>query len=155
VNLLHLCNLYTWANLVSPNVCVGQFNHQNQLGTRCKPNSLLVCPSSTKLLVIASSIFFSYAIYVVPRYVRLSFMASFCSICVFILWKSATEFLCIWIVAICCCLHKAEVFQLLVVMILATICFGHVYSWDEHVYNILLSLFRYYLIANYIISIAE
>jgi hypothetical protein len=40
VNLLHLCNLYTWANLVSPNVCVGQFNHQNYLGTRCKPNSL-------------------------------------------------------------------------------------------------------------------
>jgi hypothetical protein len=29
VNLLHLCNLYTRANLVSPNVCVGQFNHQN------------------------------------------------------------------------------------------------------------------------------
>jgi hypothetical protein len=40
VNLLYLCNLYTWANLVSPNVCVGQFNHQNKLGTRCKPNSL-------------------------------------------------------------------------------------------------------------------
>jgi hypothetical protein len=40
VNLLHLCNPYTWANLVSPNVCVGQFNHQNYIGTRCKPNSL-------------------------------------------------------------------------------------------------------------------
>jgi hypothetical protein len=40
VNLLHLCNLYTRANLVSPNVCVGQFNHQNQLGTRCESNSL-------------------------------------------------------------------------------------------------------------------
>jgi hypothetical protein len=26
--------------LVSPIVCVGQFNHQNKLGTRCKPNSL-------------------------------------------------------------------------------------------------------------------
>jgi hypothetical protein len=114
-----------------------------------------VCPSSTKLLVIASSIFFSYAIYVVPRYVQLSFMSSFCSICIFILWRSATELLCIWIVAICCCLHKVEVFQLLVVMILATICFSHVYSWDEHVYNIFLSLFGYCLIANYIISIAE
>jgi hypothetical protein len=42
VNLLHLCNLYTWANLVSPNVCVGQFNHRNYLGTRCKPNSLSI-----------------------------------------------------------------------------------------------------------------
>jgi hypothetical protein len=40
LNLLHLYNLYTWANLVSPNVCVGQFNHQNYIGTRCKPNSL-------------------------------------------------------------------------------------------------------------------
>jgi hypothetical protein len=27
-------------NLVSPIICVGQFNHQNQLGNRCKPNSL-------------------------------------------------------------------------------------------------------------------
>ena len=44
VNLLHLCNLYTWANLVSPNVCVGQFNHQNYIGTRCKPNSLSISP---------------------------------------------------------------------------------------------------------------
>jgi hypothetical protein len=26
--------------LVSPIICVGQFNHQNYLGTRCKPNSL-------------------------------------------------------------------------------------------------------------------
>ena len=52
-------------------------------------------------------------------------------------------------------LHKAEVFQLLVVMNLATICFGHVYSWYEHAYNICLSLFGYCLIANYIISIAE
>jgi hypothetical protein len=26
--------------LVSPKICVGQFNHQNYLGTRCKPNSL-------------------------------------------------------------------------------------------------------------------
>jgi hypothetical protein len=38
-------NLYTWANLVSPKICVGQFNHQNYLGTRCKPNSL----SNTRL----------------------------------------------------------------------------------------------------------
>jgi hypothetical protein len=26
--------------LVSPKICVGQFNHQNYIGTRCKPNSL-------------------------------------------------------------------------------------------------------------------
>jgi hypothetical protein len=26
--------------LVSPKICVGQFNHQNYLGLRCKPNSL-------------------------------------------------------------------------------------------------------------------
>jgi hypothetical protein len=29
-----------WSKLVSPIVCVGRFNHQNYLGTRCKPNSL-------------------------------------------------------------------------------------------------------------------
>jgi hypothetical protein len=46
VNLWHLYNLYTRAKLVSPIICVGQFNHQNQLGTRCKPNSL-----STSLVV--------------------------------------------------------------------------------------------------------
>jgi hypothetical protein len=40
VNLWHLYNLYTRAKLVSPIICVGQFNHQNQLGNRCKPNSL-------------------------------------------------------------------------------------------------------------------
>jgi hypothetical protein len=40
VNLWHLYNLNTGAKLVSPIICVGQFNHQNQLGTRCKPNSL-------------------------------------------------------------------------------------------------------------------
>jgi hypothetical protein len=28
------------SKLVSPIICVGQFNHQNQLGNRCKPNSL-------------------------------------------------------------------------------------------------------------------
>jgi hypothetical protein len=28
------------SKLVSPIICVGQFNHQNYLGTRCKPNSL-------------------------------------------------------------------------------------------------------------------
>jgi hypothetical protein len=42
VNLWHLYNLYTRAKLVSPIICVGQFNHQNQLGNRCKPNSLSV-----------------------------------------------------------------------------------------------------------------
>jgi hypothetical protein len=30
--------------LVSPIICVGQFNHQNYLGTRCKPNSLSISP---------------------------------------------------------------------------------------------------------------
>jgi hypothetical protein len=30
--------------LVSPKICVGQFNHQNYLGTRCKPNSLSIPP---------------------------------------------------------------------------------------------------------------
>jgi hypothetical protein len=40
VNLWHMYNLYTRAKLVSPIICVGQFNHQNQLGNRCKPNSL-------------------------------------------------------------------------------------------------------------------
>jgi hypothetical protein len=40
VNLWHLYNLYTRAKLVSPIICVGQFNHQNQLENRCKPNSL-------------------------------------------------------------------------------------------------------------------
>jgi hypothetical protein len=42
VNLWHLYNLYTRAKLVSPIICVGQFNHQNQLENRCKPNSLSV-----------------------------------------------------------------------------------------------------------------
>jgi hypothetical protein len=32
VNLWHLYNLYTRAKLVSSIICVGQFNHQNQLG---------------------------------------------------------------------------------------------------------------------------
>jgi hypothetical protein len=36
VNLWYLYNLYTRAKLVSPIICVGQFNHQNYLGTRCK-----------------------------------------------------------------------------------------------------------------------
>jgi hypothetical protein len=48
VNLWHLYNLYTRAKLVSPIICVGKFNHQNQLGTRCKPNSLST-PSSPVL----------------------------------------------------------------------------------------------------------
>jgi hypothetical protein len=43
VNLWHLYNLYTRSKLVSPIICVGQFNHQNQLGNRCKPNSLSGC----------------------------------------------------------------------------------------------------------------
>ena len=32
------------SKLVSPIICVGQFNHQNQLGNRCKPNSLSISP---------------------------------------------------------------------------------------------------------------
>jgi hypothetical protein len=32
--------------LVSPKICVGQFNHQNYIGTRCKPNSLSVIAMS-------------------------------------------------------------------------------------------------------------
>jgi hypothetical protein len=32
--------LIIYGKLVSPIICVGQFNHQNQLGKRCKPNSL-------------------------------------------------------------------------------------------------------------------
>jgi hypothetical protein len=44
LNLWHLYNLYTRAKLVSPIICVGQFNHQNQLGTRCKPNSFSISP---------------------------------------------------------------------------------------------------------------
>jgi hypothetical protein len=35
--------------LVSPKICVGQFNHQNYIGTRCKPNSLSASPSPTRL----------------------------------------------------------------------------------------------------------
>jgi hypothetical protein len=27
---------------VSPKICVGQFNHQNYIGTRCKLNSLSI-----------------------------------------------------------------------------------------------------------------
>jgi hypothetical protein len=34
--------LIDWSKLVSSIICVGQFNHQNQLGKRCKPNSLSV-----------------------------------------------------------------------------------------------------------------
>jgi hypothetical protein len=40
VNLRHLYNLYTRANKLVQFICVGQFNHQNHLGNRCKPNSL-------------------------------------------------------------------------------------------------------------------
>jgi hypothetical protein len=50
VILWHLYNLYTRAKLVSPIICVGQFNHQNQLGTRCKPNSLSIPTTSTSSL---------------------------------------------------------------------------------------------------------
>jgi hypothetical protein len=49
VNLWHLYNLYTRAKLVSPIICVGQFNHQNQLENRCKPNSLSPTFSKVKL----------------------------------------------------------------------------------------------------------
>ena len=40
VNLWHLYNLYTRAKLVSPIICVGQFNHQNHLGKGLNPISL-------------------------------------------------------------------------------------------------------------------
>jgi hypothetical protein len=36
--------LINLGKLVSPIICVGQFNHQNQLGNRCKPNSLSPAP---------------------------------------------------------------------------------------------------------------
>jgi hypothetical protein len=40
--------LIDWSKLVSPIVCVGQFNHQNQFRKRCKPISLSApdCPMS-------------------------------------------------------------------------------------------------------------
>jgi hypothetical protein len=38
--LLAPVQLIDYSKLVSPIICVGQFNHQNQLGNRCKPNSL-------------------------------------------------------------------------------------------------------------------
>jgi hypothetical protein len=47
VNLWHLYNLYIRAKLVSPIICVGQFNHQNQLENRCKPNSLSITKRET------------------------------------------------------------------------------------------------------------
>jgi hypothetical protein len=34
------CITYTLEQTSQSNICVGQFNHQNYLGTRCKPNSL-------------------------------------------------------------------------------------------------------------------
>jgi hypothetical protein len=40
VSLWHLYILYTRANWLVQLFCVGQFNHQNHLGNRCKPNSL-------------------------------------------------------------------------------------------------------------------
>jgi hypothetical protein len=39
--------------LVSPKICVGQFNHQNYLGTRCKPNSLSTGRSPVKITFIS------------------------------------------------------------------------------------------------------
>jgi hypothetical protein len=36
------CITYTLEQTSQSNICVGQFNHQNYLGTRCKPNSLSV-----------------------------------------------------------------------------------------------------------------
>jgi hypothetical protein len=69
--------------------------------------------------------------------------------------EGSIELLCIWIVVICCYLYEAEVFQSLVIMIHSIICFIHIYSWDEHDYNICLSLVSYCLISNYIISVAE
>jgi hypothetical protein len=36
----YTCITYTLEQTSQSNICVGQFNHQNYLGTRCKPNSL-------------------------------------------------------------------------------------------------------------------
>ena len=44
VNLLHLYNLCTRANKLVHLICVGQFNHQNHWGTRCRPISLSISP---------------------------------------------------------------------------------------------------------------
>jgi hypothetical protein len=55
VNLWHLYNLYTRAKLVSPIICVGQFNHQNQLGNRCKPNSLSPPAEGEALLIYVAT----------------------------------------------------------------------------------------------------
>jgi hypothetical protein len=41
------CITYTLEQTSQSNICVGQFNHQNYLGTRCKPNSLSVTNSNT------------------------------------------------------------------------------------------------------------
>jgi hypothetical protein len=42
--------LINLGKLVSPIICVGQFNHQNYLGTRCKPNSLSICPQTQDIV---------------------------------------------------------------------------------------------------------
>jgi hypothetical protein len=60
VNLWHLYNLYTRAKLVSPIICVGQFNHQNQLGNRCKPNSLSGALPQTTLFLLVGDYVFSF-----------------------------------------------------------------------------------------------
>jgi hypothetical protein len=40
--------LIDYSKLVSPIICVGNFNHQNQLGKRCKPNSLSIIKQSLR-----------------------------------------------------------------------------------------------------------
>jgi hypothetical protein len=42
--------------LVSPIICVGQFNHQNYLGTRCKPNSLSVMLGTVSVLEVTTKL---------------------------------------------------------------------------------------------------
>jgi hypothetical protein len=46
--------------LVSPIICVGQFNHQNYLGTRCKPNSLSDGGSEEEATPLKPAASFSY-----------------------------------------------------------------------------------------------
>jgi hypothetical protein len=62
VNLWHLYNFHTRAKLVSPIICVGQFNHQNQLGIGCKPNSLSMTSCTTAIKSITLSIICSLII---------------------------------------------------------------------------------------------
>jgi hypothetical protein len=49
------CITYTLEQTSQSNICVGQFNHQNYLGTRCKPNSLSVSQSVASTGVLLPS----------------------------------------------------------------------------------------------------